>query len=262
MEFAPGAWGGSFLNDGVLVKASGVSVARGGNQILRDIDIEVREGDFLSVVGPNGAGKTTLVKVLSGIVLPDSGLCERKSGLSIGYMPQSMESVRYMPVSVRRFIRLRHETKSATFEKVCREAGVESILTRKISDLSGGEFQHVLLARALMKNPDLLVLDEPAQNLDISGQLGFYKLLEKIHLERGTAILMVSHDLHMVMSSTKKVVCMYGHICCAGEPLTVAKDPEFISMFGVDMARLISFYSHTHEHTHGHFQPRTGGGEE
>ncbi|WP_462137510.1 ATP-binding cassette domain-containing protein [Candidatus Mycalebacterium sp.] len=245
------------MSSDTLIKTSGVSIARGGVQILTDINFEVFRGDFVSIVGPNGAGKTTFVKILTGIMTPDSGVCERKSGLKIGYVPQSMETMSQIPLSVGRFIRLRNERDRAGFEEVCGETGIGNILNTEMAHLSSGEVQRVLLARALMNKPDLLVLDEPAQNLDVTGQLDFYKLIETIHRERGAAILMVSHDLHMVMSSTKKVVCLYRHICCAGEPKAVAKDPEFISMFGEDMARLMSVYSHSHTHTHGGFESKT-----
>ncbi len=236
---------------GLLVRADRVSVSRRGIEILKEVSIEVGEGDFVSVIGPNGAGKTTLLKVVAGILAPDSGMCERRRGLRMGYMPQSIERMDFMPVSAERFIRLRHRGSGARFGAVCRETGIGGFLKSAVNDLSGGEIQRVLLARALMNVPDLLVLDEPAQNLDVSGQLAFYKLLEKIRRERGIAVLMVSHDLHMVMSSTNRVVCLYKHVCCAGEPKAVAKVPEFVSMFGEDMARLMSFYDHSHDHTHG-----------
>ncbi len=235
---------------GALVKANRVSFSRHGVEILRDVSLEVKEGDFVSVVGPNGAGKTTLLKVLTGVLSPDSGSRELRPGVKIGYMPQSMGTKGFMPISARRFVLLRRTDNLSRFDEVCLETGIGNVLNRELDDLSGGEVQRVLLARALMNSPDLLVLDEPAQNLDVSGQLAFYKLLEKIHEERKIAVLMVSHDLHMVMASTKKVVCLYGHVCCAGEPQAVTRDPEFVSMFGEDMARLMSVYSHTHGHTH------------
>lgn len=240
---------------GVFVSARAVSFARGGKQILRDVSLDIGEGDFVSVVGPNGAGKTTLVKILTGVERPDSGVCERRRGIKIGYIPQNIERMDYLPVTAGRFIGLKGGAGRPEFEDACRRTGISGILGTEMGALSGGEKQHVLLARALAVRPDLLVLDEPAQNLDVSGQIEFYKLIKAIHRERGVAVLMVSHDLHMVMSSTKRVVCLYGHICCTGEPKAVARDPEFVAMFGDDMARLMSFYSHAHEHTHGRGAP-------
>ncbi len=240
-----------------LLKTHRVCFARHGVEILRDISLEVKKGDFLSVVGPNGAGKTTLLKILTGILRPDSGSCERGSGLKIGYMPQRLEGDGVMPISAKRFISLCYDKNGTDFDSVCRETGVSSVLDRPLYNLSGGEMQRVMLARALMNNPDLLVLDEPAQNLDVSGQLHFYKALQEIHLRRGIAILMVSHDLHMVMSSTKTVICLYVHVCCAGKPTTVVKDPEFIAILGEEMARLMSVYPHSHDHEHAgsHTEP-------
>ncbi|MGI9559120.1 MAG: ATP-binding cassette domain-containing protein [Thermodesulfobacteriota bacterium] len=240
-----------------LIKTENVNVSRGGVEILRNISLEISAGDFVSIVGPNGAGKTTLLKILTGVLSPDSGSRFRKPGLKTGYMPQSVDNMSFMPVSAARFIRLRHgNAGEEEFKSVCGETGVAGFVNREMGRLSGGEIQRVLLARALMDSPDILIMDEPAQNLDVSGQLEFYKLLERIHRERGVAVVMVSHDLHMVMSSTKNVICLYGHICCEGEPQSVAKHPEFSAMFGEGMAQLMSVYSHSHEHTHG---SNTGG---
>ena len=234
-----------------LLKAEGVFVRRGNADILKDINLEVREGDFISVVGPNGAGKTTLMKVLAGVMRPDRGSCARKRGLKIGYVPQSLDNTGYMPISAGDFIKLRRNAAASDFQSVCRETGIAGILHSPLGGLSGGEVQRVLLARALLGGPDLLILDEPAQNLDVSGQLELYGVLEAARARRETAVLMVSHDLHMVMSSTKKVICLYRHICCEGKPSSVAKDPEFVSVFGADTARLMSVYAHEHKHKHG-----------
>ena len=234
----------------MLVKAEGVCVRRGGADILTGINLEVAEGDFISVVGPNGAGKTTLMKVMAGVMRPDGGRCGRKRGLKTGYVPQRLDSLDYMPISAGGFIRLRRGS-APDIQTVCRETGIGGILDSPMSGLSGGEIQRVLLARALLGEPELLILDEPAQNLDVSGQLEFYGILDAVRGRLGAAVLMVSHDLHMVMSSTKKVVCLYRHICCEGEPSRVAKDPEFASMFGAETARLMSVYAHEHKHTHG-----------
>ena len=172
------------------------------------------------------------------------------NGLRVGYVPQHFAPEHTMPISVRRFLTLRKKTEKAAIEEVAQETGILNILDQALFELSGGERQRVLLARSLLDNPHLLVLDEPAQNLDISGQLGFYRLVEKIYKERKVSVLMVSHDLHLVMASTKEVICLFHHVCCSGEPQIVAKDPEFISLFGNDMATMMAAYQHSHDHAH------------
>ena len=157
-----------------------------------------------------------------------------------------------MPINVQRFVTVHKKFDEYSLKKVILETQIDKIINKQMSVLSGGEMQRVLLARSLLNNPDLLILDEPAQNLDISGQINFYKLLQSIYKKRNLSILMVSHDLHLVMVSTKKVLCLYNHICCSGEPHQIAKDPEFISMFGKDMANMMSVYQHSHNHNHDH----------
>lgn len=233
-----------------LIRAEHVSVTNHDEKVLVDVSLELKEGDFVSVVGPNGAGKTTLLKVLMGVLTPATGRCHRRENLRIGYMPQSIDRKSFIPLSVRRFIRLYRGEERDEFASVCEDTGITHLLHRGMSELSGGEMQRVLLARSLMDRPHLLVLDEPAQNLDVAGQLAFYRLLDERHRKQSMAVLMVTHDLHIVMASTRKVVCLYHHICCVGEPQTVAEDPEFISLFGENMAQMMSIYTHTHEHKH------------
>jgi len=167
-------------------------------------------------------------------------------------MPQSISIINTMPITVKDFITVRKEYDDISLNKVITEVSIGEIINKQLSVLSGGEMQRVLLARSLLNNPDLLILDEPAQNLDISGQLNFYKLIQEIYSKRDISILMVSHDLHLVMVSTKKVLCLYKHICCSGAPQQIAKDPEFLSMFGKDMANMMSIYQHSHDHNHDH----------
>jgi zinc transport system ATP-binding protein len=237
-----------------LIAAENVWVTRADHHILHDVLLAVGERDFITVVGPNGAGKSMLLNCLMGFFAPDKGRVVRAPSLRIGYVPQRFVPDHTMPISVRRFISLHKKAPAFAVEKVAQEASVDTILDKPLHVLSGGELQRVLLARALLSDPQLLVLDEPAQNLDISGQLAFYKLLERIFAERTISILMVSHDLHMVMASTKKVVCLFHHICCSGEPHAVTKDPEFIALFGGDMARMMAVYQHSHTHQHDHEQ--------
>lgn len=233
-----------------LIQASNINVSRQGNKILENVSVVVGDHDFLTVIGPNGAGKSMLLKCLMGFYAPDIGEIRKMNGLRVGYVPQNFAPEHTMPISVRRFLTLRKKTEKAAIEEIARETGILNILDQALFELSGGERQRVLLARSLLDNPHLLVLDEPAQNLDISGQLGFYRLVEKIYKERKVSVLMVSHDLHLVMASTKEVICLFHHVCCSGEPQIVAKDPEFVSLFGNDMATMMAAYQHSHDHAH------------
>ncbi len=233
-----------------LITAENISVIRQGKHILKDVAVTVGTRDFITIIGPNGAGKSMLLKCLMEFYQPEGGHISRKKNLKIGYVPQRLMPDLTMPITVRRFLHLRKKSDSTSLQKTAQETGIENILNKQLSVLSGGELQRVLLARSLLDNPELLILDEPAQNLDLSGQISFYKLLEKIYHERQISILMVSHDLHMVMASTKQVICLFHHICCSGEPHAVTQDPEFISLFGHDMANMMAIYQHSHNHKH------------
>lgn len=230
-----------------LIIADNVSVVRHGKYILQDVSVRVAAHDFITIIGPNGAGKSMLLKSLMGFYTPDHGQITRKEGLKIGYVPQRLTPDRTMPITVERFLRLR---KKGSLDKIIELVNIAPLMHKSLSVLSGGELQRVLLARSLLDGPELLILDEPAQNLDISGQLSFYKTLEHIYKERQLSILMVSHDLHMVMASTKQVLCLFHHICCSGTPQSVTRDPAFISLFGQDMAHMMAFYQHSHDHAH------------
>ncbi len=234
----------------MLIKADSLSVIRQGNAILNDISLEIKQHDFITIIGPNGAGKSMLLKCLLGFFPPDKGKITHKPDLKMGYVPQRIFADHTMPITVKRFLKLAKKVREADILEIAQETNTEPLLDKMLHILSGGEMQRVLLARALLGGADILVLDEPAQNLDVSGQLVFYRLLERIYEKRNLAILMVSHDLHMVMASTKKVVCLYKHICCSGEPHMVTKDPEFISLFGSDMAQMMAVYQHSHNHMH------------
>lgn len=224
-------------------------MSRKGSLALDQVSLQVDAGDFITIIGPNGAGKSVLLKCILGLLRPDSGAVIRRPGLRVGYIPQKMAVERSIPINVQQFLRLARKAPPA---ELLVRTGVADILQTPLRALSGGEIQRVLLARALAAEPELLVLDEPAQNLDISGQSRLYQLLEEIHRERGIGILMVSHDLHLVMASSRKVICLFHHICCSGEPRAVSQDPKFLSLFGDDFHRLMAVYSHQHGHDHQH----------
>jgi zinc transport system ATP-binding protein len=234
----------------LLIEAKNLCVNRNNKNILENVFVNIKKNDFITIIGPNGAGKSVLLECLMGSFLPDSGKIIKKNNLSIGYIPQNFIPDNSMPISVKRFLTLKKKFTSKELIDISRETNISEILGKHLSTLSGGELQKVLLARSLLNKPELLILDEPAQNLDIKNQLNFYNLLNKIYKDRDLSILMVSHDLHMVMSSTRQVICLYHHVCCSGEPQIVAKDPEFISLFGNDMAKMMSVYQHTHNHSH------------
>ena len=180
-----------------LISAKNISVIKNQKSILKNIDIQINKNDFVSIIGPNGAGKTMLLKCLMGFYKPEFGEINKKEGLKIGYMPQSIKVINTIPINVKSFITVRKKFDKISFQQVILETQIDKIIDKQLSILSGGEMQRVLLARSLLNNPDLLILDEPAQNLDISGQMNFYKLLQSIYKKRNLSILMVSHDLHL-----------------------------------------------------------------
>lgn len=235
-----------------LIAAEALCATRQGRTVLDHVSLNLAEKDFITLIGPNGAGKSVLLRHLLLLEKPQSGTVSHRPGLKIGYVPEKFEIDRTLPMPVKRFLSLNNKLKADALAALAEETHCADLLERPVAALSGGEMQRVLLARALANDPHVLMLDEPAQNLDVSGQLQFYKLIDDIFETRNLSILMVSHDLHMVMRSTRQVVCMFHHICCSGAPESVAKDPEFIAMFGKDMAQMMSVYQHSHNHDHHH----------
>jgi zinc transport system ATP-binding protein len=233
-----------------LITANHLNVIRQGKHILKDVSLSIKPNEFITIIGPNGAGKSMLLKCLMGFYKPDEGNVTQKKGLKVGYVPQRFIPDPTMPITAKRFLKIKKKVKPDDLDQIIHDTNLENILEKPISILSGGEFQRVLLARSLLDHPEIIILDEPAQNLDISGQISFYKLLERVYHERSLSILMVSHDLHMVMASTNQVICLYHHICCSGQPNMVTKDPKFISLFGHEMANMMAMYQHHHSHTH------------
>ncbi len=231
-----------------LIEASEVSYREGAKLILEDISLTLKTGQIVSIVGPNGAGKTTLLKILLGLIKPSHGKVSAVPNLRIGYMPQRLQVDPLFPLTVKRFLQLGQI--KVQLEQTLAEVGVkEQILDNPLYTLSGGELQRVLLARALLRQPQLLVLDEPAQGVDLLGQGEFYDLIAQIRLRQGCAILLVSHDLNVVMAQTDIVVCLNQHVCCSGHPEKVSKDPAFTALFG-HVAQNLAFYTHRHDHHH------------
>jgi len=231
-----------------LLRLEKVSVSVGSQEILQGIDLDILPGEILTLIGPNGAGKTTLVRIVLGL-MPFSGKRHIQAGLRIGYMPQKLELNPQLPLTVKRFLQL-SGAHDKQIQEHATETGVEKIFSYPIQSISGGELQRVLLARALMNQPDLLVLDEPAQGVDVHGQAEMYRLINQIKAEHGCGVLMVSHDLHWVMAQTDKVVCLNQHICCHGHPDHISHDPAFVELFGKEVSESLAPYTHHHDHDH------------
>lgn len=233
----------------ILVRGAGINVRHGRRTILHDVDMEVRRGEIVTLIGPNGSGKTTLVRTLLQLERPETGTVKRMDGIRVGYTPQQLSVDRTLPLDVRRFLRMSGESADGALSGMLAEVGAPKVLNQEIRLLSGGELKRVLLARALLRDPDLLVLDEPTANVDIHGQIEFYDLIRRIRDERNCGILLVSHDLHLVMSATDRVVCLNGHVCCSGLPGDVSTDPAYLELFG-EAASAVAVYAHDHDHHH------------
>lgn len=232
-----------------LLTLEGISLRRGDHTLLDNIDLQLAPRQILTIIGPNGAGKSTLVKVALGLETADGGRVLRKPGLRVGYMPQRLYLNPLMPVTVERFLRMGHHRRQP-IKRALAQAGIEHLAQRPMQSISGGETQRVLLSRALLGQPDLLVLDEPAQGVDLSGQTELYELISALRDQLNCAVLMVSHDLHMVMAQTDTVICLNQHVCCHGHPEQVSNDPEYLALFGRRHAEAIALYQHDHDHHH------------
>jgi zinc transport system ATP-binding protein len=233
-----------------LVAADDVCLVIGGRTILQAITLRLAAGEIVTVVGPNGAGKTMLIRVLIGLIRPTSGRVTRRPGLRVGYLPQKVAFDPVLPLNVGRLMTLTVRKPRKAVEAALAETGVEHLIDAPVGNLSGGEMQRVLLARSLLREPDLLVLDEPVQGVDFAGASGLYDLICEIRAQRGCGILMVSHDLHVVMAATDHVICINRHICCAGTPQHVGNHPEYARLFGPRAAQTVAIYAHRHDHHH------------
>jgi zinc transport system ATP-binding protein len=233
-----------------LVEARAVRVAFDGRTVLDRVDVALHPREIVTLVGLNGSGKSTLVRVLIGLLRPDAGEVRRRAGLRIGYSPQSLHIDPTLPLTVAHFLTLGARAPRARLQAALAEVGAAQVLDQQVARVSGGELHRVLLARALLREPDLLVLDEPLSGVDVAGQVELYRLIATIRDRRGCGVLLVSHDLHLVMAATDRVVCLAGHVCCTGHPTAVARDPAFVALFGRQLADTIAIYAHHHDHRH------------
>jgi zinc transport system ATP-binding protein len=244
--------GGARHGPGPLIEARGLGVGFGGPLVLRDVDIAIAPGEIVTIVGPNGSGKSVLLRALLGIVPPTRGRVVRRPRLRVGYVPQRLHIDQALPMPVRRFLSLPVRQGAEAQARVLARVGVPGVEDRQMTTLSGGQFQRVLLARALLAAPELLVLDEPTQGLDQPGTAAFYRLIEAVRGELGCGVLSVSHDLHVVMSASDRVICLNGHICCQGTPQMVLNAPEYRALFGPGTGGALALYQHHHDHAHDH----------
>lgn len=232
-----------------LLRLDQATVDFSGTAAVDRVDLTINAGDIITLIGPNGAGKTTLIKAILGIQPLSAGSVWRRRGLRIGYMPQRLELQPTLPLSVERFLAFTGANREQILAALDRSS-VAHLMGASIHTLSGGEMQRLLLSRALLRKPHLLVLDEPAQAVDINGQAAMYDLIRSLRDELSCAILMISHDLHLVMASTDRVICLNQHICCSGAPEQVSSDPAFTELFGQRVAESLAVYQHRHNHQH------------
>lgn len=233
-----------------LVTLENAGLNRGGDWLVRGVNLTVRRGEIVTLIGPNGAGKSTAAKIALGLMAPDEGSARRAPGLSVGYVPQKLSIDWTLPLTVARFMGLTNRVSHTEITEALELVGIAHLAASEVRHLSGGEFQRALLARAIARKPDLLVLDEPVQGVDFSGEIALYELISSIRTELGCGILMISHDLHVVMASTDSVVCLNGHVCCQGTPHAVAESSEYRELFGGRAATALAVYEHAHDHTH------------
>nr|WP_238936663.1 metal ABC transporter ATP-binding protein [Sulfitobacter mediterraneus] len=241
-----------------MIETKGLTLRYGSATVLRDVHFKLSQGEIVTIVGPNGSGKSSLLRALIGALKPASGAVIRKPGLKIGYVPQKLQIDGTLPLTVQRFLSLPVRQSQEVTTQALAQAGVPELAQRQMTDLSGGQFQRVLLARALLGSPDVLILDEATQGLDQPGAAAFYRQIEDVRQRTGVAILMVSHDLHVVMAASDRVLCLNGHVCCEGAPEVVADAPEYRALFGTGTQGALALYRHHHNHDHDHDHSQCG----
>ena len=232
-----------------LVKLENAGVYRSSKWLVRGISFEINKGQIVTLIGPNGSGKTTTAKMILNILDTDEGMATSNTS-KMAYVPQKINIDWTMPLRVIDFMKITNDLNNTQITDSLTMTGVDKLLYNQIHSLSGGEFQRVLIARAIAKKPDLLVLDEPVQGVDFNGEIALYNLIKKISTTLNCGILLISHDMHFVMSTTDHVICLNGHICCSGNPSSVVKNPEYIKLFGEHNSETLSYYQHQHDHSH------------
>ena len=235
-----------------LLSVEHLSVRFGATEVLRDVSLSVERGEIVTIVGPNGSGKTTLLRAIVGAAPATAGQIKSAPGLALGYVPQRLHIDPTLPITVARFLSLSGGATRVDKATALARAGVPELANRQMSQLSGGQLQRVLLARALVGKPQLLLLDEPTAGLDQPGSAAFYQLIDDVRHETGCAVLMISHELHVVMAASDRVICLNGHVCCHGTPEHVSSAPEYRALFGTGTAGALALYRHDHDHSHDH----------
>ena len=235
-----------------LITVKDLSINYGARTVLSRVSLSVEAGEIVTIVGPNGSGKTSLLRAIIGAVKPVLGTVMVGQDVKLGYVPQRLHIDETLPMTVTRFLQLPNGTTSALIDEALTQAGVPELAGAQLSKLSGGQFQRVLLARALLGTPDVLLLDEATQGLDQRGSAAFYQQIERVRKNTGCAILMISHELHVVMSASDRVICLNGHVWCEGTPAVVASAPEYRALFGTGTGGALALYRHDHDHDHDH----------
>ena len=237
------------VNNNILVRLKDAGYQQNDKWLVKGVSLEVKKGKIVTLIGPNGSGKSTTAKIALGIYKKIDGEVEKYTS-KIGYVPQKISIDWTLPLRVYDFLTLTENLKDETIDEALSLTGVIHLKNKNLGNLSGGEFQRVLLARAISKKPEFLVLDEPVQGVDFTGEIALYELIKKISDELNCGILLISHDLHTVMSATDHVVCLNGHVCCSGSPIDVAKNNEYKALFGEQASQILSRYEHKHDHVH------------
>ena len=233
-----------------LLAAREISYRYAQRLVLDQVSFELERGQITTIIGPNGAGKSTLINIVTGLIAGFDGIVERRAGLRIGYLPQKVHVNTLMPLTVERLLGLTQNPSITDIDRALGQTEVAYLKQRQVRSLSEGELKRVLLARTTLGRPDLIVLDEPTSGVDVTGEIRMYELIGELRDELDCAVLLVSHDLHLVMSQTDQVLCLNQHLCCSGLPESVSRHPEYLALFGSHAAESLAVYTHDHDHVH------------